>query len=158
MSTPYAAMRDNGVHKSVHRVMMERHIGRKLRSDEVVHHVNGNKRDNRIENLVIMTSGEHSRLHNQIYAKKAVCVVCGKEFYPHPTNRKSGKLCSITCKRNYYKHRPILQLNIEGELVKRWDSVREAERELNLSHGGINACCNGKQKSSHGYKWRYENE
>lgn len=46
-----------------HRKVMENHIGRKLKSDEVVHHINGDRSDNRIKNLQLMTWGEHSRLH-----------------------------------------------------------------------------------------------
>lgn len=47
-----------------HRLIMEATIGRYLRKDEVVHHINGNTTDNRIENLQIMTTGEHTRLHH----------------------------------------------------------------------------------------------
>ena len=46
-----------------HVVIMEQHIGRRLKSGEVVHHINGVTPDNRIENLALMTSSEHSRLH-----------------------------------------------------------------------------------------------
>lgn len=54
-----------------HRVVMEAVIGRPLRSDEFVHHIDGNKRNNAIENLQIMTPAEHTRLHaKQRWAKK----------------------------------------------------------------------------------------
>lgn len=48
---------------SQHRVIMEAKIGRYLTSGEVVHHINEVKYENRIENLQLMSHGEHSRLH-----------------------------------------------------------------------------------------------
>ena len=49
-----------------HRWVMEQHIGRRLLKSEDVHHINGNKKDNRIENLEVFTHSEHTRLHNPI--------------------------------------------------------------------------------------------
>lgn len=46
-----------------HKLVMEKHIGRYLEKDEVVHHINGNRADNRIENLALMTFKEHAALH-----------------------------------------------------------------------------------------------
>lgn len=46
-----------------HVAVMELHIGRRLKPDEVVHHRNHDTQDNRIENLELMARGEHARRH-----------------------------------------------------------------------------------------------
>jgi len=46
-----------------HRVVMEKKIGRPLRKDEHVHHINGNGHDNREENLQLMSATDHYHLH-----------------------------------------------------------------------------------------------
>ena len=47
-----------------HRLVVEEYLGVILPSEFVVHHINGNKADNRIENLAIMTNAAHTALHN----------------------------------------------------------------------------------------------
>lgn len=44
---------------------MEEYLGRKLDKSEVVHHINENTLDNRIENLQVMSQAEHNTLHKK---------------------------------------------------------------------------------------------
>lgn len=47
----------------LHTIIMERHIGRYLNDDEVVHHVNHDRKDNRLENLQLMKKKAHMSMH-----------------------------------------------------------------------------------------------
>lgn len=86
-----------------HRVIVENAIGRLLDKSEVVHHKNGDKKDNRLSNLEVMTRSNHSKLH----AKKPklltfTCDFCGNEFIRKYNQRPKVKgtamvFCSRSC-------------------------------------------------------------
>lgn len=46
-----------------HRYLAEKVLGRKLEKNEVIHHINGKRDDNRLENLRLMTKKEHDTYH-----------------------------------------------------------------------------------------------
>jgi hypothetical protein len=46
-----------------HRYVMSEHLRRPLRANEHIHHINGDKSDNRIDNLQLLTNSEHRKLH-----------------------------------------------------------------------------------------------
>lgn len=79
-----------------HRLVMERAMGRRLESTEVVHHLNGDKSDNRLDNLEVLTSGEHSRLHAAAAGgcHGPTCPRCGGK-----TRRNKHGFMHAACKR-----------------------------------------------------------
>ncbi len=48
-----------------HRVIASKKLGRKLKTSEQVHHIDGNKQNNSPNNLIILTCPQHTRLHSQ---------------------------------------------------------------------------------------------
>jgi len=53
-----------------HRLVVEKRLGRYLREDEQIHHINGDKTDNRDENLEVLTKAEHLKKHRAEYEEK----------------------------------------------------------------------------------------
>jgi len=67
----YEYFMHNGKFKYVHRYLIEINIGRKLKTNEIVHHIDGDKQNNSIENLEVMTVAEHTSLHHKIKAPRS---------------------------------------------------------------------------------------
>lgn len=56
------------------------------------------------------------------------------------------------------KTKPILQYDLDGNLIKEWNSLKEAALSINGDVGNISKVCSGKQKTYKKFIWRYKNE
>ena len=99
-----------------------------------IDHINGDRQDNRLENLRKVTH---------------------KENCNNPITIKNYKKHNQTVNRDYLKKR-LYQYTIDGKFVREWDSAKDAAKELGLSYHCIVDTCNGKQKSSGNFIWKYQ--
>lgn len=97
MAYVYRTVKIAGKTKLLHRHLMEQHLGRALTRSEHVHHINGDRHDNRMENLQVLSCAAHAHLHKQKHPIVKNCLICGAVFTPAPTKRARKDACSPKC-------------------------------------------------------------
>jgi hypothetical protein len=70
INNPYIATNIPGVH--LHRRLAEETLGRKLQTNEVVHHINDIPTDNSLENLMVMSRTNHGKLHRFLDLQRVI--------------------------------------------------------------------------------------
>lgn len=100
MQSHYKAKKVAGRQMLEHRFIVEQALGRKLDGRrEQVHHIDGDKRNNALSNLEVVSPKEHAIRHGRWKCSPTKeCQVCGLTFTPHPTHRERAKTCSTECR------------------------------------------------------------
>jgi hypothetical protein len=80
--------------------------------------------------------------------KKKMSLSAKKGEEHHMKKKKGG---------NNPRAKKIAQKNLEGEIIKIWDSMSDIKRELGFTPSNICRCCQGSVKRIGGFKWEYSN-
>ena len=112
----------------MHRIIMENHLCRLLNPSEVVHHKNGNKKDNSIKNLEVSSKSEHTRKHQKAKGCKMVelkCPNCEKIFVKRKGSTqlqqpKDYDCCCRRCRGQFSR-----QIQLHGKTAKVEQAISE---------------------------------
>ena len=109
----------------LHRVIMENHIGRLLLKDEIIHHKDGNKNNNDISNLEILSKSNHTKLHASKVGRQMALLKCPNcniifERQKNQTHFFKGtdfSICSRKCNGELSRKRELSKISKE-EIIR----------------------------------------
>lgn len=109
-------------YKARSRVVMEEKLGRKLKSNELVHHINGDPSDDRIENLVVLSRSKHVTGHN-------IGRIHSEETKEKIGTKSRGRVHPYKGMVNVFKHSEESKKKISETLKKTWKQKRRGMNE-----------------------------
>ena len=119
-----------------HRYVLEQKIGRYLESDEIAHHLNENKNDNRPENLGIKEKTEHNSFHGKARGLKTVILKCPNcnitfERPKRQTHLQKGgtfTTCSKSCRGKFSRKLCISGMTSEISILINQNIIKEYKK------------------------------
>jgi hypothetical protein len=109
-----------------------------------IHHIDGNRKNNDLSNLMCVSIDEHIRIHAEQGELGAVQLITKR------LNLTYDEYMLAICK-------PIDQYDLNGNYIKIWKSASEIEKHLNIKSNNITMVCKGykNRKSAGGFMWAY---
>lgn len=122
-----------------------------------IDHINTDRSDNRIDNLRWATQKENHNnpLSLMNHSKAAKGRTVSEEQKKNQSEKMKGRY-----KGNKWGSKKIIQLTLDGNFVREWESIKDAADSLGVSSSAIWNCLNNKcqVKSIKGFKWEYKKE
>jgi len=116
--------------------------------------IKGMKYTTEISNYMELCVSCHRKYDTSDYQRKTMSKNSKDYHKSNPlvvSKRQTGKFGSL-----HQTSKKIIQLDMNGNIVKHWGSTSEASRFLGISASGIANCLTKISNSSAGYKWIYE--
>lgn len=123
--------------------------GREIPDGYDIHHIDGNKLNNSIHNLILLTTHEHHLLHIK---ERNSFVKENNPFYGKTHSEESKQKMS----NNRKDKKKVAQYTLDGKLVKIWDSISSCDK-YGFKKSCVHRCCNNKLEYYKGFIWRYYN-
>ena len=122
-----------------------------------IDHINTDRTDNHIENLRWVTNKENH--NNPLSLINHANASRGRVVSEEQKKRQSEKMKG-RYKGNKWGSKKIIQLTLDGNFVREWDSIKDAADSFGVTSSAIWNCLNGKSqvKSIKGFVWKYKKE